>query len=64
MKPDFFISVCLLGPKGQGDSAASPSAGAGAVQDGCADDPAAPRRGEEPVAGADGHPGGDGSLRL
>lgn len=52
------------GVKGQGYSAASPAASAGAIQGGCKNDPAAEGGGEESVPGAHGHSRGDGSLRL
>lgn len=58
------FSITIAGVERQGDPAAPPAASAGTIQGRCQDDPTPAGGGEEPVLGADGHPGGDGSLRL
>lgn len=62
--PSLPLSIQPAGFEGQGDPAAPPTAGVGAVQDRCPSDQPGEGGGEEPVAGTHGHPGGDGSLRL
>lgn len=57
-------AMTRTGVERQGDPAAPPAAGAGAIQGGCQNDPPTSGGGEKSVPSADGHPRGDGRLRL
>ena len=56
------LSVHNLGVERQSDPAAPTVTSAGTIQGRCQDDPSSSGGSEESVAGADGHPRGDGGL--
>lgn len=56
--------MTLLGTERQSEPAAPSTASAGTIQGRRQDDSTSPGGGEESVLGADGHPRGDGGLRL